>query len=330
MKSKIYVPIFLSCIMVFLTGCGKEQKVNKQIITVNKYDKNAYDVAVAERGDISPELTINLTADKYIRKTYFPVYDGMEIDNVYVETGEQVAEGDVLITFKSEDTEEKIKMYQEEIDQNQLLIDHYRKLSEIDSTLDYKVDIDQLTRSIQVDNLYISELKAKQASYSIISEGKGIVFSVAEGLNNGTVDTSFSLITVIYGDETFSAEIDDDYPFQENEVYEAYYGDVSYDVLLTDITEQNGKRLLSFELYGENRSFCNRDKLYLTLSKPLLKDVVYIPDKCVVTTDDNKTYVYILDDNGYRDIREVVVSNIVEGNAIIESGLSEGDRVAIQ
>lgn len=330
MRNKICVPVFLSCMMVFLTGCGKEEKINKQIITVNKYDKVAYDVAVVERGDISPELTLSLAADKYIRKSYFPVYDGMEIDNVYVETGDQVAEGDVLITFKSEDTEEKIEMYQADIDQNQLLIEHYRKLSEIDSTLDYKVDIDQLNRSIQVDSLYISELKAKLASYSIISEGKGIVFSVADGLNSGTVDTSFSLITVIYGDETFSVETDDDYPFKENEVYKAYYGEASYDVLLTGITEQNGKRLLAFELYGDNRSFCNRDKLYLTLSKPVLKDVVYVPEDCVITTDDNKTYVYLLDEDGYRDIREVVVSSTVEGNTIIESGLSEGDRVAIQ
>lgn len=329
MRLKKYIPIILGTMVIALSGCGKDDKINKQIVTVKKYDKTIYEAVNVEKGDIVPELTITLQADTFSRKSYFPLYDDIEVASVNVSTGERVKEGDVLITFKSENIEDKIDEHQQEIDQNKLLIEHYRKLSQLDDSVDYSIDIEQLTRSVEIDNLYISELKAKMDSYSIIAEGNGMVNAMSDILNYGKVGTDNNLITIIYGDETFTAETEEDYDFQIDQVYQAYYGASNYNVRITDIVVEGKKKKISFKIDSDDASFCSRDTLYLTVNKPTLKDVIYVPEECVNTVE-GKTFVYLLDENGYRDVRDVVVGSTVGDFTIIESGISEGDRVVIK
>lgn len=335
MGRKKLIPL-MAAAALFLTGCGTGGKVQETQVTVPEYEKIIYDSVEVEKGDITPVLTLKLSATSYEKKSYYPLYDDMEVERVNVSVGDKVKKGDVLITFKSGDIAEQIEGYQNQVEQNNLLIDHYTRLSQLDASLDYSADLARLAEDNNVANLYIQELEAKLASYSICAEDDGSVYILSDLLDYGIVGTSNNLITLIYGSGQFEAETTDDFDFQIGEIYVATYGVAEYEMILTSVeetgTDANGDvvRKLMFQGNGENTDFSSRDKLTMTLEKPTLKDVIYVPKDCVFDVDDEDYYVYLLDDDGFRDAVKVTVGSTVDGYTVIESGLQPGDRVVIQ
>lgn len=333
-KNKRIKVIMVLAIAALLTGCAYDKEQYDPDITIYEYEKVVYNTVNAVRGDITPTLTIKLNAANYEKKSYYPLYDDMEIESVNVSVGDKVKSGDVLISFKSGDMEAQIESYENQIEQNNLLIEHYTKLSQIDATLDYSKDLESLNESNQVADLYIQELKAKLALYSIRAEADGVVYILSDLLsyNEGTVGTSNNLITVVYGSGQYNADVTDDYDFQVGAIYKATYGIAEYELVLTDITvgsEASRVRHLTFNAVSDDTDFSNRDRLNLTVEKDTLKNVLYVPSECIFEVDD-KSYVYLLDDEGFRDAVCVTVGSTVDGYTVIDSGIEEGDRVVIE
>lgn len=335
MGRKKMIPI-VAAAALFLTGCGTGGKVQKAQVTVPEYEKIIYDSVEVEKGDITPVLTLKLSATSYEKKAYYPLYDDMEVERVNVAVGDKVQKGDVLISFKSGDIASQIESYQSRVEQNNMLIEHYTRLSQLDTSVDYSADLVRLAEDNEVAGLYIKELEAKLASYSICAEDDGSVYILSDLLEYGTVGTANNLVTVIYGDGQFETETTDDYDFQIGETYIATYGVAEYELVLTSIeesgTDANGEtvRRLLFQGNGEDTDFSSRDKLTMTIEKPVLRDVVYVPKECVFDVDDRDYYVYLLDEDGFRDAVKVTVGTTVDGYTVIESGLQAGDRVVVQ
>ncbi|MBQ8167426.1 MAG: hypothetical protein IJZ96_10385, partial [Lachnospiraceae bacterium] len=70
------------------------------------------------------------------------------------------------------------------------------------------------------------------------------------------------------------------------------------------------------------------EKMTMVLNKPALKDVLYVPEDCVFSVDE-ATYVYTLDENGFREAVSVTVGQTIEGMTVIETGLNEGEKAVI-
>lgn len=321
-------------ISVLLTGCGDGKKTDAPEVKIDEYEKVVYDTFSAVKGDITPTLTIKLSATNYDKKSYYPLYDDMEIESVNVSVGDKVKNGDVLISFKSGDIAGQIEGYENQIEQNNLLIEHYTNLSQIDTSVDYSKDLENLNESNQVAGLYIQELKAKLDSYSIKAEGDGSIYILSDILEfgDGKVGTSNNLVTVVYGSGQYKADVSDDYDFKVGDTYTATYGIADYELVLADITEEESGgftvKHLTFNAASDETDFSNRDKLNLTVEKETLKNVLYVPEECVFEVDD-KSYVYLLDDDGFREAVCVTVGSTVDGYTVIESGIAEGDRVVI-
>lgn len=335
MGRKKLIPLVAAAALLF-TGCGGGEKMQETQVRVPEYEKVIYDSVEVCRGDITPVLTLKLSAVSYEKKSYYPLYDEMEVESVNVAVGDKVNKGDVLITFKSGDIAEQIQEYQSQVEQNNLLIDHYTRLSQLDASVDYSADLARLAEDTRIANLYIQELQAKLSFYSICAEDDGSVYILSDLLAYGTVGTSNNLITLIYGNGQFEAETTDDFDFQVGETYIATYGVAEYELVLVSV-EENGKdangdtiRKLLFQGADENTDFSSRDKLTMTLEKPTLADVIYVPKDCVFDVDDDEYYVYLLDDDGFRNAVSVTIGSTVDGYTVIESGLNEGDRVVIQ
>lgn len=320
--------------VLVLTGCGSRERIEKARVTVGEYEKVAYEVVEAERGDITPVLSLRLTAESFDTKSYYPLYDEMEIDSVNVSVGDEVKPGDVLISFKSGNVDAQIEGYRSQVEQNNLLIEHYTRLSQLDQSVDYSEDLKRLQDDTRVANLYIQELQARLDSYNICAEDYGSVYLLSDMLDYGVVGTSNNLITVIYRNNRFTAETTDDYAFEVGQTYVATYGVAEYEMILVSI-EENGKdvngnvvRNLVFE-GKEGTNFSSRDKLTLTVNKPTMEDVIYVPESCVFKVDE-EYYVYLLDENGFREAVNVEIGDKMDGYMVIQSGLGEGDRVVMQ
>lgn len=333
MTRKKLMPVLL-LVVVALTGCGQKKEVEKAHVSVENYEKLEHDVVQVEKGDLTPQIKVEVKAETFLRRSYMPVYDDMEVDKVNVAVGDHVKEGDELITFKSSELDEEIAAYQEQLGEQQLLLEHYTKLSEIDSETDYETDIENLQDSIAVCSLYIQELQAKQKSYSVIAEADGTVQSVANGLEYSTVSTNNNLITVVYGNDCFSATTSEDFNFIEGERYVGVYGAASFDLILQSVeevgTEADGriKKKLSF-VAAEGVDVGSRETMVITFNKPQIKNALYIPTSCIYEFNE-KFYIYIVDADGFLSIKEVECGDEVGTYTIILSGVSEGEWVVTQ
>lgn len=317
----------LGCSLL-LAGCGKANQGKRADIRISEYEKITYETVSVERGDIVPTLTIEVTSDTFQRKNYFPRQDEMEVDQIYVTEGDMVSAGQTLVSFKSGDISEQITGYENQLAEDQLLIDHYTKLMEIDSEQDYTEAIKTLKQDMEVCGLYISELNAKLESYNIKAEGQGTVIMVSDLLDYGVVNSGDNVLTLIYGTGEYYATTTDDYDFKVDEIYEAAYANSTYSLRLVSIEELEGEegRKLNFAMAIDGVT--GVEKMTMTLNKPALKDVLYVPEDCVFSVDET-TYVYTLDENGFREAIEVTVGQTIEGMTVIETGLGEGEKVVI-
>ena len=66
----------------------------------------------------------------------------------------------------------------------------------------------------------------------------------------------------------------------------------------------------------------------IVLQRPVLKNVSYIETECVFYIS-SKSYVYIVDENGFREPRPVEVGNEVGDYIVIKSGIEPGEKVVI-
>lgn len=339
MKSKIrlIMTAVLVGMMITIGGCSAKKNSEMVLPTIEGYSKTVYETFEVQQGDIHPLLEIKLTAEDYNRQSYYPKYDGMKVSSVNVNVGDRVSAGDILVVFDVGDIDKELEQYQNQITEDQLLIDHYTKLAEIDSEADYSDDINALKKDIGVAQLYVQELNAKLDAYTIKAEASGSVAIISDILKNIaasdsselTLGTSNNLITLNYGTGTYTGETDDDYKFEIGKTYKATFGVAEYPMELVNIEESGNSKILTFKGNDEKIDYSSRDKVNLIIEKESLNNVIFVAESCVFAVDE-KTYVYVVDSDGFREGREVSVGATVDGFTVIESGLEAGEKVMLR
>ncbi len=333
MKKKTTLCALAFCILA-LTGCGDAGQMEKPDITIPGYQKITYNTEPAQYGDFAPILEMKLQAGSFERKKYYPAYDAMQVDQVNVQEGDTVHQGDVMVSFDSDEIEEERRQYASRVEEDDLLIDHYKKLAEIQSTDEYQRTIEDLQNDRQIAALYIQELDARLSAYDIVAEGDGTVTIVSDMLTYGEVYAGEAIVTVLYSTDEYAATVADDYDFQIGDIYTATYGVASYDFILNSIEEKGTNeeeqpvRELTFKL-ASPETIPTSDSLNLSIEKPVLEHVLYVPKNAVFSVGDTN-YVYVLDENGFRHGVEVVTGSTVDDYVVIESGLNEGDKVVVE
>ena len=331
-KNKVLI---MTIILSVLSGCADERKQIPAQVTVNEYEPKIYETMEIKKGDLAPVLELTLEARDLEKKSYFPRYDEMEINQVYVEVGDIVSDGDVLVSFKSGDIETQIESYQEQLEQQQLLLDHYVNLSSIDTATDYSKDIEQLKADMEVSRLYIDGLNAKLDSYSIVAEGDGMITAIDDIVNFKTVNSNDNLITVVYDDGEYFTTTSDDYNFVIGDTYSAKYGVADYEMELISITEE-GKdadgqiiKTLCFRAVGSDEELPGVSMMNMTISKGEMKNVICVPNN-IIKEVDGKYHVYTLDENQCKHAVYVKLGVSVDGYTVITEGLEEGDKVVVK
>ena len=333
--NKQKLSLIMITLLFVLSGCDEQSAQLPAQVTINEYEPKLYETIEIIRGDLAPVLELTLEARDLEKLSYFPRYDAMEIDQVYVQVGDIVTAGDVLISFKSGDIEKQIESYQAQLDQQQLLLDHYVNLSAIDTTTDYSKDIEQMKADMEVSRLYIEGLNAKLDSYSIVAEGDGMVTAIADIVNFNIVNSNDNLITVVYDDGEYYATTSDDYEFVVGDIYAATYGVADYEMELVNITEDgkdvNGNviKTLCFREVGNEEELPGVSMMNMTINKGEMKNVIYVPDS-VIKEIDGKYHVYTLDENQCKHAVYVKTGISVDGYTVIEEGLTEGDKVVVK
>lgn len=316
-----------------LSGCAGKIQTDDLVITIPEYEKITYTTEPVVHGDIAPVLDLRLKSEQFERKEYYPDHDEMEVDQVFVRVGDVVQNGDTLVTFSSEDITEERRQYENRVEEDTLLIDHYTKLDAINQTDEHQESIEQLKKDQEIAGLYIKDLDARLEAYTIKAEGSGIVSSLSDMLDYGTVYAGDAVVTILYGSDNYTTTTEDDYAFEVGQTFTATFGVGSYEVRLTAIdvlasdTDAGMKRKLTFTLVDSAKR-PSSDSLNLEIEKNVLKNVLYVPEDAIVYVG-NDNYVYVLDEDGFRHGIQVQTGVTIDGYTVIEDGLKEGDKVVI-
>lgn len=316
-----------------LSGCAGKTQTDDLVITIPEYEKITYTTEPVVHGDIAPVLDLRLKSEQFERKEYYPDHDEMEVDQVFVHVGDVVQNGDTLVTFSSEDITEERRQYENRVEEDALLIDHYTKLDAINQTDEHQESIEQLKKDQEIAGLYIKDLDARLEAYTIKAEGSGIVSSLSDMLDYGTVYAGDAVVTILYGSDNYTTTTEDDYAFEVGQTFTATFGVGSYEVRLTAIdvlasdTDAGMKRQLTFTLVDSAKR-PSSDSLNLEIEKNVLKNVLYVPEDAIVYVG-NDNYVYVLDEDGFRHGIQVRTGVTIDGYTVIEDGLKEGDKVVI-
>lgn len=316
-----------------LSGCAGKTQTDDLVITIPEYEKITYTTEPVVHGDIAPVLDLRLKSEQFERKEYYPDHDEMEVDQVFVHVGDVVQNGDTLVTFSSEDITEERRQYENRVEEDALLIDHYTKLDAINQTDEHQESIEQLKKDQEIAGLYIKDLDARLEAYTIKAEGSGIVSSLSDMLDYGTVYAGDVVVTILYGSDNYTTTTEDDYAFEVGQTFTATFGVGSYEVRLTAIdvlasdTDAGMKRQLTFTLVDSAKR-PSSDSLNLEIEKNVLKNVLYVPEDAIVYVG-NDNYVYVLDEDGFRHGVQVQTGATIDGYTVIEDGLKEGDKVVI-
>lgn len=324
--------VMMLCVSL-LCGCTGKTQTDDLVITIPEYEKITYTTEPVIHGDIEPVLNLRLKSDEFERKEYYPDHDEMEVDQVFVRAGDIVQKGDTLVTFSSEDIAEERRQYENRVEEDALLIEHYTKLDQINQTDEHQESIEQLKKDQEIAGLYIKDLDARLEAYTIKAEGNGIVSSLSDMLDYGTVYAGDAVITILYGSDNYVTTTEDDYAFEVGQTFTATFGVGSYEVALTAIEElasnsdAGWKRQLTFTLVDPSKR-PSSDSLDLEVRKNVLKNVLYVSEDAITHVGSND-YVYVLDDNGFRHGVQVQTGTTIDGYTVIEDGLQEGDKVVI-
>lgn len=318
--------LLCTIMLMILGGCG-QVKTEIMPVTLEPYERVTYETTEVLKGDITPKLDLTLSAVKKENVKYTPPYDGIQVDKVYVQVGDLVSKGDKLISFKSSESEEKINEYNDELKMQQLLLEHYEKLAQTDKGTDYKEDIEQLKKDMEVTKMYIAELNEKMASYTITAEGIGVIESVSDLVNYEKVDMKDKLLYVCYNTGEYYTSCTDDYPFAVGETYVANYRDIECEMELYEIEESEDEKTLYFRAKNLGQVVL-ANYMDLNIQKTSIKDAVYVEKEALLQIED-KNYLFTLSEEGFKQAHEVEIGNWIDGYVVIKSGINAGDRVVI-
>lgn len=332
MKKTAQLLVSFICISAsLLTGCAGVALSARPQVNITEYEKENYQTSIVQRSDITPILGLSLKSSNKDTKAYGMLEETLAVDEILVENGDHVKPGDVLVRFSSKDDEERenqLRGYNERKEEDLLMIEHFTILQGMDKETDYQTDIDLLQDDVALMDVYIDELNRRQAMLSLKTDVEGIVTDINEDMYKGYAMAASSLVRVTFGTEDYIAETDDSYEFKVGDVYEGYYGKAAVDMRVTEVAKNGAMQMVSFCPNGDASAIEAATIILMDIQKPVIKDAVYVEKDAIVKVDDVQ-YVYLIDDRGFRSVREVTTGSDYGDYIVITSGLDGGEQVVI-
>lgn len=323
-RKKYRAAIAAAMTTALCAGCTNSRM---EVVTIERepYERIQYQTVEVKRGDLQPEFTLTLKADGITQITYDAVSSDLQLDTVYVSVGDKVRKGDLLVSFRSDSIQKKITDYKEQCEQMELLAEHYTRLMAINRETDYSNDIAMLTEDIAVAKLYIEEAEEKLADYQIIAEDAGTVTAMDQYLKDGYFVPGKNLITQVCGNGRYSATLPENGTLTVGDIYTAKLGAMTYDMRVAEVTEKT----VIFEPVTDMSAVSDADRLTMVVKKPELSNAVYVEEKAVHEGEAGN-FVYLLDEDGYRNAVFVTVGDKVDGYYVITDGLAGGEKVTLE
>lgn len=357
MKRKGIVLLIAGSLLLSSCSLIPEEAERQTSPVLNAYSAKTYTEAACARGDV--------VESKNLRCTYVPVrtemltfsIDGMKYDGIFVEAGDTVTKGQVLMQLEMGDLEislastkrqiDKLKMQLEHLEQDRALALKRAALQWSDQALvdaqnlvneSYDAQRVSLNDSLSIAQMRLEKYEQQIEERKLRSPIDGTVTYVR---NIGSEDrSSISSRVVTVADSTvsiFRTETEYWDAFEPGEEVVIVSGDVDYTAYVVEETElgleetekvTGKKAMVYFALTEPPVELEDGDTGTLTLILREKKDVLYVPQEAIGKINGMQV-AYYKDENGLKQYKPVTVGMITGGVAEIVSGLEEGELVIV-
>ena len=356
--------LVLLLLPVLLAGCGDtaaEEEEEQMVVLDHSSEEPSYRLIPVTREDIVLSKALTATWVQSSEQTVTFPAGGRRITKVHVHQGDTVKPGDVLIELKSDSLEEQIDELQYRIDKNRLQLSYLDQAQAADEETaynnfvyntkeikdsdvaqyerdkavlaqNYRYKREDLNDEIDFDTKKIANLRAELSGSTIRSTMNGMVYSLKEGLEGSTSRKDEVVMTIVDGSTGYFEMKEPDYAsyFHEGEpiplsiVYSSASGE--YELLPHNMSSWGETQQFTILSAPDNEGIDVGTSGTLTVTLDRRDSVLSLPTGAIYRAD-GKPYVYILDDQGFRQINWIETG--LEGNDRVEilSGLSEGDQV---
>ena len=351
-KRLIKMTALLCASSVFFNGCGlfPGEEEEHSIAIVRESMADDYNVVNCEKRDVILTSTVSCSYTQLMEENLsFPVGD-KRVAFVYVNEGDEVKAGDLLAKLDVEQLETDNVSMQEEIEKNEFLIKQTDEMIEF-----YEGRITSAALSLAAKESYLTKLqklREKRRNYNDDNEFDRIKISANEqqitaGSLYAGIDGNISFIKNNLAGSNANAQEKvitilnaSVCGFQTNDRYAVDYinvgdrvsvdvnsSDISYDATVTSVDKDAYK--IVYELDQPDYSIQMGTRGKVTVVRGEAKNVWALPKSCVFQTDEF-AYVYILNDDGVREMRKITVGLIGDDYVEITGGISEKETVILR
>lgn len=359
-KKKTYVLFGFALLLgsLGLVSCGKKEK--DEVISSELIDEENITVgtSIVESGTFTNTVTVS--AEKIYGKTAdlaFP-FNEVELEAVYVKTGDTVKEGDLVAKLKVP-TQEQLDNYaqqiQEERDVYQSVLDSFaariqEKSAEASAAGGaqreaYQAELSRLQvereqyiytmdKAIQEMEAEYEQMKNINGQESLYAPFDGIVQSASEATEGNTIADGYTVATIYSADEIlFSFKNDRNFRYGMEVTIEAGVGDDRQTFKGKVVAADN----IMFEDYHTNKAYVaaveefdakNLQNIYIT-GEVMRLDNVLIANQLSVMEERGKHGVSIEMKEGAK-YRHISLGALGDGKAWILQGVEEGQTLTIE
>ena len=338
-----------------LSGCAEgTDPGNKRIIVEQETPAADYELVPVTRGDIVLRKEVNCTYSQFHSETLAFSVSGRVISKVYFRDGEVVNKGDLLAELSGGDREDEIERLEYQIAKNKLY------LAQIDDTENYEIsrrwlnkiyrqgydqtgDIENYMReneyrredyrdAISLDQQQLDKLKKEVRQGKLYAGLSGTVSLKKKNLEGSTTVKDEPIIEIKDNSECFFATSDLKYRdyVREGETYAfsvlSGAGSGKYQVTPYKMDQWEDQMFFSIVDGDENAVFESGNSGSLTVIIDSRTQVLTLPVNAVHSADE-KWYVYVINEEGIRDVKWIEIG--LQGNDVVEivGGLEEGEKV---
>jgi len=357
LNRKWIIPVIAAAFLC--TACAflpKEEQLPEAPVLRASEDDQYTQVAVL-RGDVIAKEFVICKYQPAVEEVYRFALDDEIIKQAYVEVGDEVKVGDLLVELECTDlvrkveaqqdtldslnlqitqTDEKLKLYYERcalLDEANAAVGGYSGQSDAaDRTcLQLYEELEYLKKLLTVEQMAMDELQAELDLYQIRATMDGTVRSVVtvtEGMENRSTKMMNACIVSDLTSGNFAARVDKGL-FELGDQVMVVYNDAEHEAEVVELipSEKDEKvETVLFQLVVPDASLDTDTSGNVTVVYGERLDVLYLPTSAVHTRN-NVSVVYYLDEDGIRSSKQVEIGLEASGMVEIVSGLEEGELV---
>lgn len=350
--------LLLAAAAAVFGGCGQAQEEDRTVeLQGEEVSTASYEMTPVTRGTVQQPLVIDCNYLQTVEMDLYFAVDQEIITDVYVESGDTVKEGDLLVSVDVENMEKQIAELEHQLDRAELnlqqleenkafdleqadILFSYTTMTEGDKKSlkeqkesiekSYKNQLEDAADSVELLAARLEEAREYMKNGSLYAPMDGVISFVKTELEGSTTDSTERVIS-LYDAEScmFISENTEAIPYIDpEEEYTIFCGlgnaQREYTVVPAN-TESWGEQIY-FRLLDEeyDPNIIKNGKISIITEEA--EDVLCV-DRTAVHASGEKYYVYLLDEEGIRRMQFVETglwgSDLVE----IRSGLEEGDYV---